>query len=259
MTDGVSSASHVLPDFLIIGASRSGTSFLNHALGQHPSIYACASEPHYFDWNFERGPGWYRKLFATTAMRDEVLRRHGSFAAGERSPNYLFRTEVPGRVRQLLPGAKLVVLFRDPVARALSNFHHARRCGIEPLSSFDDAVEIELRQREARRAGIPAPGKPRSYLARGLYAEQLERWLALFDRRQLHLIQSERMFAEPVEVVRGVHRFLGLAPVAPSNLQPLNVGDYARMPAAMVGRLREFYAPANARLRKLLEDPPEWW
>jgi hypothetical protein len=258
MNDNGSEARHVLPEFLIIGASRSGTTFLHHALNQHPSIHTSPGEVHYFDWNFERGPGWYRTLFATSAARDEVLRRHGSFAAGERSPNYLFHPEIPGRVRELLPDAKLLVLLRDPVARALSHFHQARRHELEPLSSFGDAVEIELRQREVRRAGLPTTGTPRFYLGRGLYAEQLERWLAVFDRRQLHVIQSERMFAEPVDVVRDVHRFLGLAPAGPENLEPRNVGDYAAMPAAMVGRLREFYAPANARLRELLEDPPEW-
>jgi hypothetical protein len=250
----------LLPDYLIIGASRSGTTFLHHALRQHPSIGAVRGEPHYFDWNYEHGTEWYRWHFPAASIREQVVRRHGAFVVGEKSPNYLFDRWVPERVHRLLPEAKLIVLLRDPVARAVSNFHHERRRRIEPSTSFAEVVEIELRQREAKRNGTWAGNeRPIEYLARGRYAEQLERWFARFEARQFHVIQSEKLFASPGDVVAGAQSFLGVDPVTPSNLSPLNAGHYTAIDPALVRRVRAFYEAENARLGELLEDPPRWW
>jgi hypothetical protein len=249
-----------LPDYLIIGASRSGTTFLHHALRQHPSIRAARTEPHYFDWNYERGTQWYSWHFQNAAVRRAAPRRHGGFVFGEKSPNYLFDPRVPERVRHLLPGVKLIVLLRDPVARAVSNFHHERRRRVEPSESFAEVIETELRQREAKRDGSwDGKERPIEYLARGLYAEQLERWFARFDFRQFHVIQSERLFATPREVVAEAHEFLGLEPVVPVNVSPLNAGHYVAIEPALVRRVRGFYETENARLATLLGDPPRWW
>jgi hypothetical protein len=249
----------LLPDYLIIGASRSGTTFLHHVLGQHPSISAVRGEPHYFDWNYGRGTEWYRWHFPAESFRDQVVRGCGALVVGEKSPNYLFDPRVPERVQGLLPEAKLIVLLRDPVARAVSNFHQERRRRIEPSASFAEVVEIELRQREARRNGTWSGNeRPIEYLARGRYAEQLERWFARFDARQFHVIQSEKLFASPVDVVAGAQRFLGVDPVTPTGLSPLNAGHYGAIEPALIRRVREFYEAENARLAQLLEDPPRW-
>jgi Sulfotransferase domain len=245
---GAASENHVLPDYLIIGASKTGTSFLHRALRQHPAVYGGAGEVHFFDWNYGRGVEWYRRRFPKEAWRNSVLRSRGAFVTGEKTPNYLFDSAVPERVRRVLPDAKLIVLLRDPVDRAFSHFQHQRRRGAEPLS-FERAMASEL----------AASGRPRNYLARGLYAQQLERWLRLFPPRQFHIIQSELMFADPGEVTCDVHRFLGLEPIPPHSVQPLNAGDYAPMRATLRARLRDFYAPELERLSELLPDAPSWW
>jgi len=253
-------AARVLPDYLVIGASRSGTTFLQAALLQHPAVLGRRREIHYFDWNVERGPGWYGAHFPTRAGADRVRRRHGAFATGERSPNYLFDPAVPRRVRALLPEVRLIVVLRNPVDRALSNFHHARRMGLEWLS-FQDALAVERSQLATRCAsggGESAPGQP-EFLARGSYAEQLERWLACFDREQIHVTLSERMFAEPRGVIGDIQRFLGLDPVAPASLAPENTGSYPSMPASVRLELQEFFAADVARLTELLGESPGWW
>jgi hypothetical protein len=254
----------LLPDFLIIGAQKSGTTSLRLALGQHPAVtMSLKGEVHYFDWNFHRGIDWYRAHFPTRRLRERSLRQRGEFATGEKSPYYLLDPLVPARVRDVLPEAKLVVLLRDPVARALSGYHHARRHGTETLS-FEEALACELRQGDRP----PAPADPRSlsleynwrsYIARGLYAEQLERWLGCFDRAQIHVALSERYFADPALVVGEIQRFLGLSTVVPPKLTPRGRAGYEPVPDAMRLQLQEIFAPDVRRLTELLGENPGWW
>jgi hypothetical protein len=257
------STDHVLPSYLVIGAQKSGTSFMGSLLTQHPAIAHAPGELHYFDWRFSRGDRWYRAHFPTMDLREEILRRHGEFATGERSPNYLFAPHVPARVRRRLHEVRLVVVLRDPVERALSHYHHNIRIGREHLS-FGDAVAYELGHRttRGRRPGQPRrPGQENSrfYLTRGLYAEQLGRWLSLFERGQIHVTTSTQLFADPAAEVGRVHRFLGLTAVVPGDLTPRNQGTHDAMSEELARTLRGFFAADGARLRAMLPEVPIHW
>ncbi len=255
---------HLLPDYLIIGAPKCGTTFLQAALTEHPAITRDQpqKEVHYFDRHFDRGTSWYRSHFPTRGARARIRRAHGEFATGERSPDYLLDPDVPDRVRGLLPDVKLIVLLRNPVDRALSNYHHQKRRGQEELS-FEEALACELRQRDVLReptgSNSPRNRLGRTYLARGLYAEVLERWLSVFGRDQLHVTLSERLFADPVQEVSAIERFIGVAPVAPKNLEPRNTGIYEPMPLELRARLQGFFAADVARLINVLGEDPAWW
>jgi hypothetical protein len=133
-----------------------------------------------------------------------LARRHGlGLRSGEASPYYLFHPHVPGRVAEHLPGVKLIALLRDPVQRAYSHYQHEVAGGFETLS-FEEAIEAE----PARLAGeterlLAEPlynsfaHQHHSYVARGHYAEQLDRWRPLFGDGQLLMLSSERFFADP--------------------------------------------------------------
>ena len=128
-----------LPDFVIIGAQRSGTGRLYGLLTRHPDVErASVKEVHYFDRpdNFRRGIEWYRRRFPA--------RRRGSqrHITGEATPSYLVDPPVPERIAEAVPEVRLIVLLRDPVARAYSHFHMAYRKGNE-TRSFEEAVEEE--------------------------------------------------------------------------------------------------------------------
>lgn len=249
----------LLPDFLIIGAQKSGTTSLHLALSQHPAVQlAFKREVHYFDWNFDRRLEWYRAHFPTRRTRDRSLQRYGEFATGEKSPYYLFDPAVPARVRAILPDVKLIVLLRDPVSRAYSHFHQATRRGIETLS-FQEALASEARQVEA--AHRPLAGHPhrRSYLARGRYAEQLERWLVHFNREQIHVTLSERFFADPVEVVGQIHEFIGVTRVQPRGLIHWGQAAYRPLSPTLRGELQHAFADDVAKLESILGEDPGWW
>src|SRR5579863_2670833 len=141
---GMTSSLRLLPDFLVIGTQRGGTTALYHSLQTHPYIKpATTTDTHFFDKKFNKGLTWYRGHFPTSVERyyAQRLRRH-AFLTGEASSSYLFYPHTPGRVARALPHVKLIVLLRNPVDRAYSQYFHAIELGHETLS-FEEAIQDE--------------------------------------------------------------------------------------------------------------------
>ena len=204
-----------LPNFLIIGAAKSGTTALYNYLRQHPQIYMSpVKEPRHFAFDAQdldfRGPGdaqlhrssvldpaQYEALFAgaTAAHR----------AVGEASPVYLCSPKAAGKIQARLPQAKLIAILRHPVERAYSHYLHLIRDGVEPLTDFAQALAAE-----PQRARDNWEYRWR-YKELGLYSQQLQRYLAAFDRRQLKIYLYEEFDQEPKRVLQDIYRFLGVA------------------------------------------------
>jgi sulfotransferase family protein len=247
-----------LPNFLIIGAQKAGTTALYAYLRRHPAITGPSwKEVSYFDRHYERGEAWYRGNFPN------VVRARGKLV-GEASPSYIFHPLGPERVNALVPEARLVALVRNPVDRALSHYHHEVALGREPLR-FEDALEAEeerLRGEEERLAAEPGYFSPawwsHAYKARGRYAEQLERWLELFPREQLLILPSEELGTDPEPTHAQVLEFLGAAPHRLDSYPRVYERQYEAMNAGTRERLAaEFEAP-NRRLYELLGRDLGW-
>jgi hypothetical protein len=245
-----------LPDAVIIGAQKCGTSSLHNYLTQHPGVIPpLRKEVHYFDVNFKRGETWYRANFG---------RRGEPGLNFDASPYYLFHPLVAERMQELLPQAKLIVLLRDPVRRAYSQYWHERDKGREPLS-FEDALKAEPeRVDEAHRrlasGAIEASREHQihSYVARGRYAEQLERWLELYPREQLLVLRFEDLVKDPLAVLNQTLAYLRLPPMQEARLEARNTRNYPPMNPETAARLRESFAPENRRLEALLGQPMSW-
>jgi len=253
----------VLPDFLIIGAEKCGTTSLYGALTAHPDVHkARRKEPHFFDYHYARGETWYRAWFPFVWVR--ALRRR-RFVTGEACPDYIFHPHAARRARQMLPRAKLIAILRDPVERAFSHYQQQVRKGRDPLS-FEEAIAREPERvdvdlaRMQRDETLAVESVTRfSYLARGRYAEQLERWLAHYPRESLLVLRSEDLLAEPAATVKRALEFLGLDAAVDVGALRRNVGGYeAGLEAGMRRRLAEYFEPHNARLRDLLGMEPGW-
>jgi Sulfotransferase domain len=258
----------LLPDYLIIGAQRAGTTSLHRYLVQHPGVRTMLRTKgvHFFDTAYGRGMSWYASRFPTRLAAWWVARRHGvELRTGEASPYYLFHPQVPARVAEHLPRVKLIALLRDPVVRAYSHYQHEVARGFEPLS-FEEAIEAEpdrLAGETERMLAEPLyhsfAHQHHSYLARGRYLEQLERWRARFDDRQLLVLSSERFFAEPDHTFGRVLEFLELpAFTPPGGYEKHNGYDYRRMGEAVHRRLVEHYREPNRRLYESLGDDFGW-
>ena len=245
-----------LPDVVILGAQKCGTSSLQGYLVQHPGVIApLRKEVHYFDLNFERGEAWYRAHFGRDGEPGLNL---------DASPYYLYHPAVPARMHALLPDAKLIVLLRDPVRRAYSHYWHERDKGRETLS-FEDAIAAEpgrLGQAEAQLASGEIESSREhqlhSYLARGRYAEQLERWLAAYPRERLLVLRFEDFVGAPLAGLNRTLEYLGLPPMTTLDLEARNTRKYPPMSDETAARLREYYAPHNRRLETLLGREMGW-
>lgn len=246
----------LLPSVLVLGAARAGSTSLYTYLLDHPRLAAPShKEIHYFDLNFGRGLAWYQRHFP--------LRRSGRIT-GEASPYYVFHPHAPERVRRTVPNARLIVLVRNPIDRAYSQHQLACRRGREQLA-FEEAIDAEPLRVDPETERILADPTYRSlahrhhsYLARGRYAEQLERWLSLFPREQLLVVRSEDLFADPAETMSNVHSFLGLRAHEKSRYEPYNQQPYTDLAPATRRRLADYFAPHNRRLAELLGRDLGW-
>ena len=254
---------HLLPDFVIIGAARSGTTHLLGQLNAHPNVLPGPREAHFFDTHRHTyGVGWYRTRFPRVAARDRALRAGLSpVLTGESSPSYLTHPSAPARLARALPDTRLIVLLRDPTARAASHWAWClRQCG--ETRTLREAVESELGA-QGDEGGIRVPADRRIndplVVRRGLYQPQLERWHAHFPRDRLLVLQSERWFADPLATMRGVCDFLGLPPPSelPRVMRNRNKPHPPYDPGA-IERLRAFYRPHNERLAEYLGMDLDW-
>ena len=220
-----------LPHFLGLGTQKGGTTSLQKLLEQHTEVYLPpCKEVHYFSLHSEQPPSWY------AAHYDKA--RH-SQRRGDITPFYLFHPDAPARIRKLLPDARMIVLLRDPVERALSQVFHARRHGFEALE-VADALAAEP---ERLASGNAYNFQKHSYVARSRYLEQLDRYEALFPKRQLLVLKSEDLFASTRHVWEKIQCFLELQPIPLTALPRANAGS---------GEANDVPAGVRKRLRKML-------
>lgn len=245
-----------LPGVVIIGAQKSGTSSLHQYLTQHRDVIApLRKEVHYFDLNFDRGEDWYRAHFGRVGEPGLNI---------DSSPYYLFHPAVPRRLAALLPDARLVVLLRDPVRRAYSHYWHERHRRRESLG-FEAAIQAEPGRIDAAHARLAEGSIARSrehqefsYLARGRYAEQLERWFEHFPRERFHVVRFESLAGSPLATLNETCAFLGLAALSAAKLEARNTRRYPPMAAATAEALAAYFDPHNRRLEALLGRPMGW-
>ncbi len=260
-------ASHrVLPDFVVIGAQKAGTTSLYAYLSTHPDIIPAAQkEIHYFDLHYGEGERWYRAMFPT--RRHVARARNGGrrIVTGEASPYYLFHPLAAQRAVRTLPDARLVVLLRNPVDRAWSHYRHEVRAGREQLS-FADALAAEpdrLAGAEAAlRAGLANAAtlahRTSSYIARGRYAQQLRRWLDHYPRESLLVLQAEELFEQPVREFGHVVEHLGVAHMSEPRFDVFNAGRPTPIDRDVRAYLTDVFREPNAELEDLLGIPMSW-
>ncbi len=263
------SALRVRPDFIMIGASRGGTTSLFRALMEHPDVVRPTFHKgiNYFDLSYFRGPAWYAGHFPTrAAARHRVPAGHQPHVF-EASGYYMFHPFAPERMARELPDVKLVAMLRDPVERAYSAYQHELSRGFEH-ETFERALDLEperLAGEVALMRRDPAyesfSHRHHSYVGRGEYAVLLERWFEHFPAEQVHVLGSELFFTEPEQTFADLAAFLGLPPHEGMHFKRYNAEPRSGMDPATMARLDAHFASHNARLVALLGDAwraPGW-
>lgn len=189
--------SGMLPNFLIIGAMRSGTSYLTVNMRTHPDIFmAERKELHFFDSHYERGMDWYRGHFVGATNERAV---------GEATPHYLYYEHAIPRIAEHVPEARLIASLRNPVDRAYSHYLKQRASWGGENRSFADAVADERRSAEDVHS-------VHAYVNRGHYGRQLERLARYFPKESIKILVFEESVADAGAAFRSIFDFLGVDP-----------------------------------------------
>ncbi len=253
----LTAARRALPDVVIAGAQKAGTTYLWSLLARQPGWWGPPiKEIHYFDLNHRRGEAWYRAHFRPKAPgRLQV----------EASPFYMFHPSAPARLAAALPEARVIVLLRDPAERAYSHFKHNQRAGREPLS-FADACAAEEARIAPDLAALAADAdaacpnlRHYSYIARGDYAAQVERLQAVLAAERLHFVDAAPLFAGAGDEIARLEGFLGqrLDLDAAHGARRNAGGHGSRRPAEIAG-IAQHFAASDARLRALTGRDWSW-
>ena len=247
-----------LPDFLLIGGKRAGSTSLFYALGENPHVLplfpsarrlpkrADTKGVHYFDSEFTRSQAWYRGHMPTTWARAQASRSlPGRAIVGEGSPYYLYHPSAAIRAHALVPDAKIIVTLRDPVMRCHSHWKEQTRNGVETLP-FDEALAAEGSRLQGEVERLAADSRYRSfahenqsYAAQSDYVTMLPAWIERFSRDRVLVVVSEDFYSDPQSVVDAAADFLDI-PRQPLNsstvwnaapgrgLEPLVASDLAK-------------------------------
>jgi hypothetical protein len=253
------------PDFIIIGAQKSGTTSLFAGLSQHPKLLpSIKKEVHFFDGGlssrfdtFSSGVHWYRAHFPIK----RPLR--WGFKTFEASPSYVFNPLTPKRIARLLPNVKLIVMLRNPTQRAISHYYHAKRVeGREPmplreaLDAEEGRLSPDLKESQFNSDEL----RWHSYKRRGLYKQQLDVFLEHFPREQILVFASEELFTDPDRAMRKVFEFVGVdSDVKVSDLKPRNVSNNSEdVEPEIYAYLNDYFHPHNQELFRLIGSDLGW-
>ena len=232
-------------------------------MDQHPDIFMSKpKEPYFFEMEYELGAEFYFSKYFGGWQGERVV--------GESRPRHLYLPYVPTRIHNFNPEAKLIVVLRNPAVRAISHWWHERSRGLEPYGPLE-AFEADIARISTGR-GVRTPeeiaaytalikqqrkGDLRMYIDSGHYREQLQRYLQLFPREQLHVILFDDLAMHPAETMKRVFEFLEVESSYASRLDfPLmnrsTRGMWNQIDDSVWSRLLEYYEPYNRQLEQLL-------
>lgn len=260
---------YTLPDFLIIGAMKSGTTSLFRYLTQHPGIASPrVKEVHFFDIpkNYHRGEDWYRVHFPSLKHMQRTSQKIGYPAqTGEATPAMLINSYAVN-ASSTVPHARLIMVLRDPVERAYSHYQHQKRRMPREKLSFMEALLIE-QERISRDLELNISGRGKlssslwlySYAERGKYINQIEHWLTYFSDTQLQVMNFNELKTRPDYFCNRICAFLGLPEHDFSTTERFNSGGYGGdMDDDCREYLTDFFRPYNRRLFDYLGEDWGW-
>ncbi len=237
------------PDFIIIGATKCGTTSLFFYLNQHPQILAPhKKEINFFNHNFQMGVPWYLAHFPAIADTNE-------FITGEASPVYFYDEQVIQRLKQLFPETKLIMMLRNPVQRTISEYYHAVNHGLENRSLIE-LIELEkkLLATQPRSEVMQKFG----YLLNSIYVEKIAKWMTNFSNENILIIESELFFEQTDLIMTKTWEFLGLPYIEQEERIRYNTGCYSPVIPEIKQKLQEFFVSYNQELEQYLDRKFNW-
>ncbi|XP_077407910.1 heparan sulfate glucosamine 3-O-sulfotransferase 3A1-like isoform X2 [Vanacampus margaritifer] len=230
-----------LPQALIVGVKKGGTRALLEFLRVHPDIRAVGAEPHFFDRNYDNGLEWYRDLMPKTLEGQITM---------EKTPSYFVTKEAPARISAMSRDTKLIVVVRDPVTRAISDY-------TQTLSKKPDIPSFESLTFKNRTTGLIDTSW--SAIQIGIYAKHLDNWLQYFPMEQILFVSGERLISDPAGETKG----FPCLKKAEGSSKPHCLGKtkgrtHPVIHPEVVLRLRNFYRPFNMKFYQMTAHNFGW-
>lgn len=239
-----------VPSYLILGVQKAGTSSLQAWLESHEEVASPRKrELHYFSFFYHLGLHWYRRMLQP--KRGKIN--------GEASPLYFFHPDVPRRVHELNPRTKLVVVLREPAARAWDHYLMNANSGAEPLG-FKEALLAENHRLQSEAATNPmaklnegSAFQRYSYIHRGAYASQLNRWMEHFPLHRILLLKAEDLWSNPQPQLERVAKFLGIKSPKYHAYAPVFTGEEIPLPEQEAAWIRQVLAKEMKEFNQITE------
>ncbi|XP_033607717.1 heparan sulfate glucosamine 3-O-sulfotransferase 5 isoform X2 [Cryptotermes secundus] len=264
-----------LPQAIIIGVRKCGTRALLEMLALHPRVQKAAGEVHFFDRddNYQRGLEWYRRKMPHSFRGQITI---------EKSPSYFVTPEVPERIRAMNASVKLLLIVREPVTRAISDYTQLRSHAATASSSTTSSSSQQNAQRSFEQLALRTDGSVNlAYrpLAISLYHTFLLRWLEVFQRPQILIVNGDLLIEDPVPQLHRIENFLGLEPrigrhnfyfnhtkgffclrneTADKCLRESKGRRHPRVDPMVVTKLRRFFGEHNQRFYDLVGEDMGW-
>ncbi|CAJ1080928.1 LOW QUALITY PROTEIN: heparan sulfate glucosamine 3-O-sulfotransferase 2-like [Xyrichtys novacula] len=253
-----------LPNAIIVGVKKGGTRAVLEFIRIHPDVRAAGTETHFFDRNYDRGLEWYRGLMPRTLESQITM---------EKTPSYFVTKETPHRISDMSRDTKLIVVVRDPVTRAISDYTQTLS-KTPDLPSFQDLA--------FRNQSLGIVDTSWNAIRIGLYVLHLENWLRYFPLAQIHFVSGERLITDPAGELARVQDFLGLKRIVtdkhfyfnrtkgfPCLKKPESSGSprclgkskgrtHVQIDREAIEQLRDFYRPYNDKFYEMVGHDFKW-
>tara|TARA_Y100000996_G_scaffold380431_1_gene334320 strand:+ start:460 stop:1302 length:843 start_codon:yes stop_codon:yes gene_type:complete len=260
----ITGPNRVLPDFLIIGAKRCGTTSLFSHLPEHPSI---AKSHHdnmgFFNDNFHLGVNWYKSFFPTKSYKKKIKKKYGKFLTFDVTTTYMESKRTAENIIKIKPEIKIIVILRNPIDRAYSQFNVSVKEKTEELS-FDDAINEEINRLEMEISEngeerlLEFSREHRHYIKKSLYAMQLKPWFEIFPRKNILVLSTEIFKENDKDTYKEIFEFLDIPEVQILNKQHMQKGEYSPMSEETRKKLRGFFDKYNTELFELVGKKFDW-
>ena len=247
------------PDFIILGTQKGGTTSLYNYLSNHSKIcVGSRREIHFFDRNYEKGTYWYKNNFNN---------ENKALLTFECSPDYIHHPFVAERIKLLSPKLKLIVLLRNPVERAISNYKHNIYLGkYRPNTTIEEVIESEMKfinhEKEKMMKNKNYYSRKFKYfsiLDRGIYHKQLKIYFDNFDKKQIHILFSEKLFLNTRKELNKLFKFLNLNP---EKVPCSTIYNKSKIDMKIKEKTKEtienFFLEHNEKLYKMINTKFRW-
>ena len=256
---GITSPFRTIPNFIVIGVKRCGTTTLYEQLSEHPCIEKSAHDNlGFFNNNFELGMNWYKSHFVTNFRKKEIERKYGKFATYDVTSSYIQKKKTAQNIFKTLPNVKLILILRNPTDRAYSEYNQ-NIIDENESRDFTELIKQEINEiQNMENENLEFSSNKINLVKKGIYIKQILPWMDIFPKKQILIISTEEFDKNTTETYNKIFRFLELPKYEIKNERRYRKGNYEKMKEETRKMLNNFYQKYNEELFQKIEKKFDW-